>query len=93
MSIKDHLVADAKVWSRLWSMRFAIATTIFSSAIGAFVLMPDRLKDIVPVWLLHTMVYGDVTTSIGCGLSRLWKQAALTPTVVPPVSVPPNAAP
>lgn len=32
------------VWHRLWSMRFSIATTIYTGAAGAWVLLPPDWK-------------------------------------------------
>lgn len=32
------------VWHRLWSMRFSIATTIYTGAAGAWVLLPADWK-------------------------------------------------
>ena len=96
MNIRAHLTADAKVWTKLWSMRFALATTVFSSGIGAYVLLPDRLKDLAPLWLVKTLIIGDVGTSVGCGLSRVWRQASLSPDTAPAPykpMVPPNATP
>jgi hypothetical protein len=68
---------EVKFWTKLWSMRFAIATTIFSSAIGAYTFLPDSLKNAAPTWLLHVLIFGDVGTSIGVGVARVWNQPSL----------------
>jgi hypothetical protein len=91
---KKHLVDDAHIWHRLWSMRLAIFTTFLSGATLAFEAMPDRFKDAFPHWTLVALA--SVTTFMGgsTAVARMLKQPSLqSPDSVPmPVTVPPPAS-
>lgn len=71
---KLELVDDVKEWKRWWSMRFIIATAIFSAIATAYVVLPadwlPTISDEVKKW----MAYGTLITAGLAGASRVIKQ-------------------
>lgn len=79
------LVDDAHVWHRLWSMRLAILTTVYTSAAGAWVLLPSD-------WQPHlSEAVKAILAGIGIALPALTAVARIVRQDLPaatPVTVP-----
>jgi hypothetical protein len=84
-----HLSANAPYWRKLWSIRFAVLTTFFSSGVLAYLTLDDSLKASIPHWFVRFMSMGDVLTGMLAGVSVMIKQQLSSPPPSP--TVPPNA--
>lgn len=59
------LTADAHLWHRMWSMRLAILSTIYTAAAGAWATLPqDWIPHIPERWRV-------VLAIVGCALPAL----------------------
>lgn len=76
-SAKVNLIPNASQWHRLWSMRFAIASAAFSSAAGAWALMPTDWQPHIPGWGKWALVGVGVLLPALAGVSRVIEQPAL----------------
>lgn len=63
--IKFALTADARYWHKLWSMRLAILSTLYTAAAGAWATLPQD-------WIPHIPEHWRVVLAIvGCALPAL----------------------
>lgn len=87
-----RLSANAPYWKKLWSIRFAVLTTFFSSGVLVYLTLDDSLKQSIPHWFIRFMSLGDVLTGMAAGVSVVIRQQ-LGQTATPPITptVPPNA--
>lgn len=72
-----NLIPNAKQWHRLWSMRFAIAAAAFSSAAGAWALMPPDWQPHIPGWGKWALAGVGVLLPALAGASRVIEQPKL----------------
>lgn len=71
------LIPNAAQWHRLWSMRFAIAAAAFSSAAGAWALMPADWQPHIPGWCKWALAGVGVLLPALAAVSRVIDQPAL----------------
>ena len=72
--MKIELVDDVAEWRKWWSMRWIIATAFFSSAIGAYVLLPAEFLPDIPAWVKQGLAIGAIVSAGAAGVSRVLKQ-------------------
>ncbi len=71
------LIPNAAQWHRLWSMRFALAATMFSTAAGAWALMPPDWQPHIAEWGKWLLAGIGVLLPALAGASRVIEQTAL----------------
>ena len=74
------LIPEWKAAHRFWSMRWIIATTVFSSATVAYASLPADWVASVPPGMRTFLAVGTLVSAIGAGVARVLSQ----PPVVPP---------
>lgn len=77
--MKPMLSADAQHWKRLWSMRLTIATTLYTTAAGAWAVLPDAWRP--ELSHLEKIVLAGIGVLLpgSAAVSRVLKQPNLTP--------------
>lgn len=71
------LVPEAKYWHRLWSLRFAILSALYSAAAGAWVLLPpDWQPSLSEGWKWALASIGVLIPGLAA-VSRILKQESL----------------
>lgn len=69
------LIREAKKWHRLWSMRFLLATTFFSSISAAYLILPADWLPAIPQWIKGTMAMLTLLCAGATGVSRVIQQS------------------
>ena len=72
---KLQLVENASEWKRWWSMRWIIASAVFSSAVLAYSELPPDWKELVPASVKVYCSLGAIFSSMAAAFSRVIKQA------------------
>lgn len=62
---------DDRIWHRLWSVRIAIGSGLFWSAVGGAIMVWPALADKIPTF---AYVLGGVALSAAFGVARVLKQ-------------------
>lgn len=77
-TVKSKLVWNAFEWKKWWSMRFIIATAIFSAISASYLTLPEDWLPAVGEGVKAFFAYGTIFTSVCAGVSRVIKQPNTT---------------
>lgn len=76
--VKAKLVWNAFEWKKWWSMRFIIATAVFSSISAAYMTLPSDWLPAVSESIKAFFAYGTIFTAVSAGVTRVIKQPNTT---------------
>lgn len=85
--IASHLVEDAALWHKMWSMRFSLLTTAYTTAAGAWLVLPDSVKPEFSNTQKMVLAGIGVMLPVASMVARVVKQQNLNPPIQ--VTVPP----
>lgn len=71
------LVADAKDWSKWWSIRLAALSGAFSAVIAVYATVPADWLPAIPQALKTALALGAMGTAFGAGFARVIDQPKL----------------
>tara|TARA_R110000868_G_scaffold233768_1_gene487496 strand:- start:27 stop:272 length:246 start_codon:yes stop_codon:yes gene_type:complete len=74
---KLRLVNNISEWKRWWSLRFIIATTVFSSVTAAYIMLPPDWLPEIPVGIKQFLAAGSLITAAAAGIARVTHQKNL----------------
>jgi len=77
-AVKSKLVWNAFEWKKWWSMRFMIATAVFSSVSAAYVLLPEDWMPAISDGVKAFLALGTLFTASAGAVARVVKQPNTT---------------
>ena len=74
-----QLIDNANQWTKLWSMRWAIATAFLAAIPAAYIVLPDDWLPAIPQWIKAVLALATLFSAGATGVARLLKQSNLPP--------------
>lgn len=87
--IASKLIEDAHLWHKMWSIRFAILTTIYTTAAGAWLTIPGDWKPVLTHREQVVLAIIGIVIPVLTGASRVIKQSSLDGPTIPKITTPP----
>lgn len=93
--MKIVLIADAPVWHKLWSVRFAVFSAIFGglSAIYMDPTTPPEWLPKLPIAVEHLLGFISITLAVSSPVARIIAQANIPSAQPRIITVPPSQPP